>query len=122
VYERAGIKAVSELGDAAGELAKMLRGSQEHPSSAVHQLFYGDSKNLFSDLGAAAADLRVIMGTIRNGEGTLGALVNDPTVYEDLRTVLGNVKRNYILKELVRYSISHRGELEEVGKAPETKK
>jgi len=88
----------------------------------VHQLFYGDSKNLFSDLGAAAADLRVIMGTIRNGEGTLGALVNDPTVYEDLRTVLGNVKRNYILKELVRYSISHRGELEEVGKAPETKK
>jgi phospholipid/cholesterol/gamma-HCH transport system substrate-binding protein len=122
VYERAGMKAVSELGDAAGELAKMLRGAQENRNSAVHQLFYGDSGNLFGDLSAAAADLRVIMATIRNGEGSLGALINDPTVYEDLRTVLGNVKRNFILRELVRYSISHRGELEQVGKPAETKK
>jgi len=52
----------------------------------------------------------------------VGALINDPTIYEDLRTVLGNVKRNYILRELVRYSISHRGELEEVGKPAEPKK
>ncbi len=62
------------------------------------------------------------MGTIRKGEGSLGALINDPTVYEDLRTVLGNVKRNFILRELVRYSISHRGDLDEVGKPAETKK
>jgi phospholipid/cholesterol/gamma-HCH transport system substrate-binding protein len=122
LYERAGVKAVSELGDAAGELAKMLRGAQANRNSAVHQLFYGDSGNLFGDLSAAVADLRVIMATVRNGEGTLGALVNDPTVYEDLKTVLGNVKRNFILRELVRYSISHRGELEEVGKPAENKK
>ncbi len=122
VYEPAGIKAVSELGDAAGELAKMLRGAQQNRNSAVHQLFYGDSGNLFGDLSAAAADLRVIMATIRKGEGSLGALINDPTVYEDLRTVLGNVKRNFILRELVRYSISHRGDLEQVGKPAETKK
>jgi phospholipid/cholesterol/gamma-HCH transport system substrate-binding protein len=122
LYERGGIKAVSELGDAAGELAKLLRGAEQSRDSAVHQLFYGDARNLFGDLGAAAADLKVIMATIRSGEGTLGGLINDPTVYEDLRTVLGNVKRNYILRELVRYSISHRGELEDVGKPAETKK
>jgi len=122
LYERGGIKAVSELGDAAGALAKLLRGAEQSRNSPVHQLFYGDARNLLSDLGAAAADLKVITATIRSGEGTVGALINDPTIYEDLRTVLGNVKRNYILRELVRYSISHRGELEEVGKPAEPKK
>jgi len=68
LYERGGIKAVSELGDAAGALAKLLRGAEQRRDSAVHQLFYGDARNLFGDLGAAAADLKVIMATIRAGE------------------------------------------------------
>ena len=41
-------------------------------------------------------------------------------MYEDLKTVLGNVKRNKILRALVRYSISNRSEVQGVGavKAP----
>lgn len=50
------------------------------------------------------------------GEGSLGGIVNDPTVYEDLKTVLGNVKRNRILRALVRYAISNRGEVQGVGR------
>ena len=52
----------------------------------------------------------------RSGEGTLGAVINDPTVYEDLKEVLGNVKRNRVLRELVRYSISNNENLDAVGK------
>src|SRR5262249_5552435 len=119
LYERDAAKALTELGSAAGELSILLRESRKNQNSALSQLVYGDARNLFANLGAAAADLRSIIATIKSGEGTLGALISDPTVYEDLKTVLGNVKRNVILRELVRYSISHRSDVEGVGKPQE---
>jgi phospholipid/cholesterol/gamma-HCH transport system substrate-binding protein len=42
---------------------------------------------------------------VRAGKGTVGALLVDPSVYEDLKMVLGNVERNRALRALVRYSI-----------------
>ena len=33
------------------------------------------------------------------------ALVTDPSIYDDLKRVLGNVERNSVLRALVRYSI-----------------
>ncbi|RYZ33872.1 MAG: MCE family protein, partial [Myxococcaceae bacterium] len=68
------------------------------------------------DLGSAAADIKQITATVAKGDGTLGALVSDPTVYDDLREVLGNVKRNRILRALVRFSVSNGEALEQVGK------
>jgi phospholipase C len=53
------------------------------------------------------------------------AVINDPTVYEDIKEILGNVKRNRVLRELVRYSISNNENLDTVGKpqpAPEPPK
>jgi phospholipid/cholesterol/gamma-HCH transport system substrate-binding protein len=121
-YDRKGGQALSELGAAAGELAVLLHDSRMSKNSAIHQLVYGDGQGLFANLGGAAADLKSITAKVNSGEGTLGGLVNDPTVYEDLRTILGNVKRNRVLRALVRFAISNNGEkLEEVGK-PEQKK
>jgi phospholipid/cholesterol/gamma-HCH transport system substrate-binding protein len=120
-YDPKGAQAISALGSAAGELAVLLHDSRQNSNSAVHQLVYGDNGNLFANLGGAAADLRKITSKIASGEGSLGGIINDPTVYEDLRTILGNVKRNRILRALVRYSISNGEKLEEVGK-PEEKK
>jgi phospholipid/cholesterol/gamma-HCH transport system substrate-binding protein len=112
---RAG-KAVGELGQAAGELATLIHDARTSPDGAIHQLVYGDAKDLFANLGGVAKDLKAITGTIRSGEGTLGALVNDPSVYDDLRTILGNLKRNRILRELVRMTLTNDGELEKAGK------
>jgi len=120
-YDKKGGQAINELGAAAGELAILLRDSRQSPNGAVHQLVYGDARNLLSDLGSAAADIKSITGKVSSGEGTLGALINDPTVYEDLRTILGNVKRNRILRALVRFSISNGENLDQVGKVEEKK-
>ena len=57
-----------------------------------------------------------------NGEGTLGGLISDPTVYEDLRQVLGNVKRNRVLRALVRFSVNNREELDQIGKVKQEKR
>jgi hypothetical protein len=45
-------------------------------------------------------------GYMKSGQGTLGALVVDPTVYEQLVQVLGGVGRSRVLRALVRYAIS----------------
>lgn len=114
-YDPQGGKAVDQLGQAAAELGTLIHDARTSPDGAIHQLVYGDAKHLFANLGGVAEDLKAITGTIRNGEGTLGALVNDPSVYDDLRTILGNVKRNRILRELVRWTVSNGGEAEKAG-------
>jgi phospholipid/cholesterol/gamma-HCH transport system substrate-binding protein len=114
-YDAQGGKAVDELGQAAAELGTLIHDARTSPDGAIHQLVYGDAKHLFANLGGVAEDLKAITGTIRSGEGTLGALVNDPSVYDDLRTILGNLKRNRILRELVRMTITNDGSLQKAG-------
>lgn len=46
-----------------------------------------------------------IMKKIDNNEGTLGALVNDPALYEKLVNLLGEEPRNKYLKPLIREAI-----------------
>ena len=50
-------------------------------------------------------DLREIVANVKAGRGTIGALLVDPTIYEDIKSLVGNVERNQVLRSLVRYSI-----------------
>ncbi|MCL2011716.1 MAG: MlaD family protein [Cystobacterineae bacterium] len=115
------VLAFQSLGDAASELASLLKVSRENSDGAIHRLVYGDSAPLIDSLAASAADLRAIMGKVRSGEGSLGAIVNDPSVYEDLKEILGNIKRNRLLRGLVRLSISHGEDFEQLGEATPSK-
>ena len=95
--------------DALGTMAELhedLRAIREG-NGLAHSLLYGDSssQHVIGNLNAMSDDLRAIVGDLRQGKGTLGALLVDPTVYEDLRSVIGNVERNDVLRALVRYSI-----------------
>ncbi len=61
------------------------------------------------DLSDAAATLRRILDEVDHGQGTIGGLLKDPQIYHDLREVLGEVKRNVILKAIVRMTIAKDG-------------
>jgi phospholipid/cholesterol/gamma-HCH transport system substrate-binding protein len=73
----------------------------------VHSLIYGDdsTQHVMGNVDAMTGDLRAIVHDVRQGKGTLGALLVDPSVYEDIRALVGNVERNEVLRALVRYSI-----------------
>ena len=73
----------------------------------AHALLYGDdaSQHVMANLNAMSDDLRAIVGNLKQGKGTLGALLVDPTIYEDIKSAVGNVERNEVLRALVRYSI-----------------
>ncbi|MFA6033723.1 MAG: hypothetical protein WC889_12555, partial [Myxococcota bacterium] len=87
---------------------------REEKTGLIHELIWGtQGKIVMDDLQAATrdikatmADVKDVVATIKKGDGTIGALINDPTIYEDIKTILGNLKRNEILKALVRYTIS----------------
>lgn len=106
LYGEESAKTVGQFGDAAEEVALSLRGIREGTGPAK-SLLYGDehSEQVMSNLGAMSQDLRQIVADVRAGKGTLGALLVDPSVYEDIKLVLGNVERNRTLRALVRYSI-----------------
>jgi len=49
--------------------------------------------------------LNQILAKVNNGTGTLGALVNDPALYYDVRALLGGVNRNQLVRNIVRKAV-----------------
>lgn len=92
------------LAEVHGALKRMREGN-----GLAHAVIYGDDENssqkVMANLGAMSDDLREIVHDIRQGRGTIGALLVDPSVYEDIKQLVGNVERNQVLRALVRYSI-----------------
>jgi phospholipid/cholesterol/gamma-HCH transport system substrate-binding protein len=105
IYGQEGTRLVTNLADTAGETATILRDVRTGDGNA-HELLYGDSAgDLISNLTAITGDLRVVMAEVRSGRGTIGGLLMDPSIYEDIKRLVGNLERNDILRALVRYSI-----------------
>ena len=67
-------------------------------------------------LKSALDSLASVLDKVDRGEGTLGKLINDPTVHEDLKTILGGAKRSKLLKFLIRNAIQ-KGEEEQTPQA-----
>ena len=50
-------------------------------------------------------ELNSIMEKVNNGTGTVGALINDPSLYNDFRALVGGANRNRIMRNLVRKTV-----------------
>ncbi len=57
------------------------------------------------NLEKTSADMRTIIARVERGEGTVGALLTDDGVYDDLRALLGRAKRNRVLRTVIRSTI-----------------
>jgi phospholipid/cholesterol/gamma-HCH transport system substrate-binding protein len=108
LYSEQSAKSVAQLGDAAEEMKLALKGVREGHGMA-RSLLYGDGSpdrdRTLAQVSQILTDVHSMLADIRAGKGTLGALLTDPSVYEDLKVLLGNVERNKSLRALVRYSI-----------------
>jgi phospholipid/cholesterol/gamma-HCH transport system substrate-binding protein len=106
IYGEGPTEAIAQIGRASGELATTLEGIRKG-NGLAHSVLYGDdaTQQLIGDLNAITHDVREIVEGVKKGKGTVGALMVDPSVYEDIKMLLGNVQRNKTLRALVRYSI-----------------
>jgi len=84
---------VTEVRDGEGSLHTIIYGGKEETADTI------------SNLDASLVSLRSILEKVDKGEGTLGALVNDPTAYEDLKILLGGANRSKVIRAVVKYSI-----------------
>ncbi|MFM2420914.1 MAG: hypothetical protein RL385_5637 [Pseudomonadota bacterium] len=104
IYGASGKEALRELTSAAREIDAVVHEVRDG-KGVLHKLVYDEGQTRFlEDLNAMSAALNRVAQDVDKGRGTLGGLAKDPTVYEDLKTVLGNVKRNVVFKALIRYT------------------
>lgn len=134
LYDESGTKTVAQIGAAAAEIRDSLQAMRQG-SGLARALIFGDSpenggnkqldelgQSVAADVAGMSKDLAAVIRGLREGKGTLGALLVDPSVYEDVKMVLGNVQRNRALRALVRYSIKTDGAMSSVEVAdPESK-
>jgi len=69
----------------------------------MHTLIYDSptDQDVVMQALEAGAKVNSIMGKVDRGEGSLGLLVNDPTLYEDLKELLGGAKRSAVVRTLI---------------------
>ena len=109
IYDKNGAQTISHASALFKELAE-IAGVIQNGDGILHTLIYDyDNGNFVKDLNAMSADLRKIVSRVQSGEGTIGRLLIDPTIYEDLKLILSDVKRNKVLKTLIRFGISAKG-------------
>lgn len=66
----------------------------------------GRWKNLdVAKVNSAIANLNGILEKVDDGNGSLGALVNDPELYDDAKALVGEANQNRIVRNLVRLSV-----------------
>jgi phospholipid/cholesterol/gamma-HCH transport system substrate-binding protein len=69
----------------------------------LHALIYDEESGRLSDEAVAAVTrLNSVLEKIEEGEGTLGLLVSDPSLYEDMTLLFGGAQRSVVLRTLVR--------------------
>jgi phospholipid/cholesterol/gamma-HCH transport system substrate-binding protein len=109
IYDRQGGELLARLTRTSERLDEFLRSVQEGQGLVPALLFEPERVKVLDDLQAAATNLRTLTGDLqgvvtrlRQGEGTLGALLEDPTVYEDLSALLRGANRSLLLRNLIR--------------------
>ncbi len=105
IYGDTASTALANIGRASDEVALALEAIREGDGTA-HDLIYGDAADqMIANLTRATEDVAAITAHVRAGRGTIGGLLIDPSIYEDVKRLVGDLERNDILRALVRYSI-----------------
>ncbi len=112
IYDPQGTEVLARLDRTAEELEGLVRAAREGKGLIPSLVFDPEGAKVLEDLRSAAAglraftaDLQTIAARLRQGEGTLGGLLEDPTVYEDLSTLLRGANRSWLLRSLIRSTV-----------------
>ncbi len=89
-----GKQLVKNMNQLVNNFSGVLGGHGPGTSVALRQTLF--------NLSDASYDLKILLDRIEKGDGTIGGLVKDPTVYYELRTLLGKANRNKIVRAVIR--------------------
>lgn len=92
------------------KFADNLKMSVANINKATYRLTADDG--VLTELEQAGSNLKEITNMLKGGEGTLGALLIDPSVYDSLKGVLGEAERSRFVRTAVKYMIEQSRENE----------
>lgn len=103
----------TRLDHAAGRIDQIVSAADEkmlrHVSLAAERVSEVagsiNASHVVAHLDRASGDLADVISYVKAGQGTLGALIADPSVYERLVTLLGGANRSTLLRWMVRHAI-----------------
>ena len=115
VYEPHGKETVAALSSAAQKIATLSEGLNAIASEiqtgegVVHDLIYNKSphglQEVMDNLHKTVENLNKASLALSQGSGTLGALLVDPQLYDNLVEVTDGAKRSFILREAIKSSL-----------------
>jgi phospholipid/cholesterol/gamma-HCH transport system substrate-binding protein len=114
VYDESAAELDSSMRDlrvALQSVTRILR-EVETGSGPLHELIYSEEgqEPTLEAMRDSSVRLANILEKIDEGEGSLGALVNDPTLYEDIKLLVGGAKDSALLRTLIDYIRPEAGE------------
>jgi phospholipid/cholesterol/gamma-HCH transport system substrate-binding protein len=96
-------------------ISRKISQSLEAEQGLLHSLLFDPEKEaLLDNLTLVSANLKTITEKTARGEGTLGAILHDPGLYEDLKSLMGGVQRSFLLRRMIQKSIQKGREAEEM--------
>jgi phospholipid/cholesterol/gamma-HCH transport system substrate-binding protein len=88
------------------ELVESMLAEVQDGQGILHTLIYEPptEQDLIRNSVEAIASLNRILTKVDAGEGSLGLLLNDPTLYDDVKDLLGGAQRSVVVRSLIRLS------------------
>lgn len=112
IYDPQATEILARLDRTGAELEALVRSAREGKGLVPSLLFNPEGAKVLEEvqataqsMRAVAADLQSVVARLRQGEGTIGGLLEDPTVYEDLSALLRGANRSVLLKGLIRSTV-----------------
>ncbi len=110
IYDPEGEKIIGDLAKVSRSTGDIVRQIQTGKNT-LHSLIYEKEyeRNVsqsIANLQKSTKNLEAVTAKIEKGEGSIGGLINDPTVYYDLMTLLGKANRNKLLRTVIRATLA----------------
>jgi len=106
IFEDFGVEGFESLERTFSAMESVMREIAEG-EGILHTLIYERPRDqdVVTQVMTVGARLNSILSKIDQGEGTLGLMVNDPSLYEDLQTLLGGAQRSLLIRSMVRMAV-----------------
>jgi phospholipid/cholesterol/gamma-HCH transport system substrate-binding protein len=113
IYDPSGenfVKQVTRLVNSSEDIISQIKEGK----GVLHALIYDPTREnvgekfskTIANMEAMSGNMKEVSSKIEKGEGSIGGLINDPTVYYDLMTLLGNANRNKLLRTVIRATLA----------------
>lgn len=96
--------ALRELRTSLGRFNTLLA-EVESGDGLLHEFIYGgddlDQMSTLAAIRGAAERMESILTSVDQGEGSLGAFINDPTLYEDIKLLVSGARESALLRTMI---------------------